>query len=324
MGLGTDLFAIGANIVGDILNYDAQMRNLSYQKYNDQRNYNMQVDQYNYQKYLNRNQTQIQSADAQKAGINPLAMSGGSLSSGSYSNVNSSATAPQFDMSGLMSILNTKMNIEAQKSLAEDSADLQRDLKQKEIDYQTERDRLDREHDTTVQNAKNQTQLDVAEANNTSAETISANELDFRRDQEKVAVDRVNAQLKEEGKRFDYQVSQDYAKYVADTAIKNQGVLSDAYHDWFVEVFHHEPTIGDDGPKGWLTDLCFVIADISSNVVHWFNHFVARDGGSYSDDLAINFRYWFKKRFGELNIMTIDQFAGQYFHDVSQVSYGDK
>ena len=38
-----------------------------------------------YQKYLNSNQYQIQASDSLKAGINPIAMSGGSLSSGNAS-----------------------------------------------------------------------------------------------------------------------------------------------------------------------------------------------------------------------------------------------
>lgn len=52
----------------------------------NEKNLEFQREQFNYQKYLNNNQTQIQASDAQKAGINPLAMSGGSLSGGSYSN----------------------------------------------------------------------------------------------------------------------------------------------------------------------------------------------------------------------------------------------
>lgn len=55
-------------------------------KYINEQNLDFAREQFQYQKYLNNNQFQIQSADAQKAGINPLAMSAGSLHGGSYSN----------------------------------------------------------------------------------------------------------------------------------------------------------------------------------------------------------------------------------------------
>lgn len=63
------------------------------------RNYAMQRDSLNETKFMNRNQFQIQASDAQKAGINPLAMSGGSVSSASAQNVE----APQDG--GMLSIL---------------------------------------------------------------------------------------------------------------------------------------------------------------------------------------------------------------------------
>lgn len=75
--------AAGADIIGSIwskerankMNKDINAQNLDFAR-----------EQFQYQKYLNNNQFQIQSADAQKAGINPLAMTAGSLNGGSYSN----------------------------------------------------------------------------------------------------------------------------------------------------------------------------------------------------------------------------------------------
>lgn len=72
-------------------NFKRQDEQFAYQKQIDQENFKRQDELFEYQKYLNNNATQIQAADAQKAGINPLAMTGGNLSSGSYSNVNSGA-----------------------------------------------------------------------------------------------------------------------------------------------------------------------------------------------------------------------------------------
>lgn len=74
--------AIGST-VGTIISRDKT--NKSNEKINE-KNLDFAREQFQYQKYLNNNQFQIQSADAQKAGINPLAMNAGSLNGGSYSN----------------------------------------------------------------------------------------------------------------------------------------------------------------------------------------------------------------------------------------------
>lgn len=90
------------SLVGSILNYNLGRRQLSYQKSVDSQNFENQERQFQYQKYLNNNQIQIQSADALKAGINPMAMNSSSLSSANYSNVNSNSQSPQFDLGSLL------------------------------------------------------------------------------------------------------------------------------------------------------------------------------------------------------------------------------
>lgn len=84
----------------------------------NEKNLQFQREQFNYQKYLNNNQTQIQAADALKAGINPLAMSGGSLSGGSYSNA-SNPMQSVFN-GGLGSLYTELAKIENQKSISDD------------------------------------------------------------------------------------------------------------------------------------------------------------------------------------------------------------
>lgn len=69
--------------IGSIL---SQERTNKMNKEINEKNFDFSKEQFQYQKYLNNNQFQIQSADAQKAGINPLAMTAGSLNGGSYSN----------------------------------------------------------------------------------------------------------------------------------------------------------------------------------------------------------------------------------------------
>lgn len=75
LALGNTVGSIWSQERANKLNQDINEQNLDFSR-----------EQFQYQKYLNNNQFQIQSADAQKAGINPLAMNSGSLHGGSYSN----------------------------------------------------------------------------------------------------------------------------------------------------------------------------------------------------------------------------------------------
>lgn len=75
LALGNTVGSIWSQERANKMNKDINEQNLDFAR-----------EQFQYQKYLNNNQFQIQSADAQKAGLNPLAMSAGSLHSGSYSN----------------------------------------------------------------------------------------------------------------------------------------------------------------------------------------------------------------------------------------------
>lgn len=75
LALGNTVGSIWSQERANKMNKDINKQNLDFAR-----------EQFQYQKYLNNNQFQIQSADAQKAGINPLAMTAGSLNGGSYSN----------------------------------------------------------------------------------------------------------------------------------------------------------------------------------------------------------------------------------------------
>lgn len=132
-----------------VFDYQKQLdaSNMEYQKYVDSENFKRQDEQFAYQKYLNNNQIQIQSADAQKAGINPIAMNGGSLSSGSYSNVNTSQVnssaggnpnqswsnlSPALsDMSGVISSLSDLGKTLNEKKLAKDQLESNEDIADK-------------------------------------------------------------------------------------------------------------------------------------------------------------------------------------------------
>ncbi len=59
-------------------------------------------EQFEYQKYLNHNQLSIQASDASRAGINPIAMHSGSLSSGSF---NLNQQTPDYSIGAKTSLL---------------------------------------------------------------------------------------------------------------------------------------------------------------------------------------------------------------------------
>lgn len=94
------------------------------------RNYSLQKEGLEESKFMNRNQFQIQASDAQKAGINPLAMSGGSVQSASAQNVD----APQAD--GLLNVLGNIASMKHEDELQKKSQDFQADEKRKEREHE--------------------------------------------------------------------------------------------------------------------------------------------------------------------------------------------
>ena len=113
-GIGSVGSAIGSTI-GTIISRDKT--NKSNEKINE-KNLDFSREQFQYQKYLNNNQFQIQSADAQKAGINPLAMTAGSLNGGSYSN--SSHPMESVYNGELGSLMAQFASIASQKQISDD------------------------------------------------------------------------------------------------------------------------------------------------------------------------------------------------------------
>lgn len=105
----------GADILGSI--WSQERANKMNKDINDEK-MDFAREQFQYQKYLNNNQFQVQSADAQKAGINPLAMTAGSLNGGSYSN----STNPMEAVynGGLGSLMAQFASIANQKQISDD------------------------------------------------------------------------------------------------------------------------------------------------------------------------------------------------------------
>lgn len=105
-----------ADVIGSV--YSNKKTNEANKEINKE-NLDFQKEQFQYQKYLNNNQFQIQSADAQKAGINPLAMNSGSLYSGNYSN-SSNPMQSVYD-GGFGSLVAEFANIANQRQMNEES-----------------------------------------------------------------------------------------------------------------------------------------------------------------------------------------------------------
>lgn len=121
--IGLAVAGIVSGIASSVSTYKSQKSANKTNKEIADENINIQKQQLAYQKYLNNNQIQIQSADAQKAGINPIAMQGGSLSSGSYSNVNAEQQGVDYGSGISDSLLSLAGNIASNKTSRANTAD---------------------------------------------------------------------------------------------------------------------------------------------------------------------------------------------------------
>lgn len=161
-----------ANTVGSIIsNKHANDTNAEI----NQKNLDFQREQFNYQKYLNNNQTQIQAADAQKAGINPLAMNGGSLSGGSYSNAsNPMKSVFEGDLGSLYTEL---AKIKNQKSISDDRNATDEYIAELNADTSRTNTIMKILSDEKIANNLNQSQKDLLITRLISEEKIAAGNL---------------------------------------------------------------------------------------------------------------------------------------------------
>ncbi len=72
-------------IIKSLKEKDDLDKQIAFQEKTNETNLNFAKEQFSYNKYLNENQYKIHAADAQSVGINPIAMHGGSLVTGSFS-----------------------------------------------------------------------------------------------------------------------------------------------------------------------------------------------------------------------------------------------
>lgn len=185
------------------------------------KNYNMQKDILNYQKYLNNNQQQMQVADAQKAGINPLAMNGGSVSAGSYSNVQPA----QADASGLTSMAETLIGAKTQKEIAKGQEETQKEVAkinaqsaQLQTQMKIDADKAESEAQRKWQGKENEAQRSMEKlikaADRESNELIAKNNLNQKEAEAvrtlNLEISKFNAQLQESFASAEQQSDRDY------------------------------------------------------------------------------------------------------------------
>lgn len=163
-------------------NYKAQKQANLINLWSAQQNFARQDRAFDYQKYLNNNQIQIQSADAQKAGINPLAMQGGTLSSGSFSNVSANQSAvPQSPNTALgdslSSIGGTIVNGAINKSIADSQNQTTKDVARIQSNTAVRTEQLRQEGENQRKQQELLSQSNEGAKNRSSNEVIASNAL---------------------------------------------------------------------------------------------------------------------------------------------------
>lgn len=99
-----------SGVVNGLFGWKANKDNLEQAEGLNSKNLAFQREQFEYQKYLNQNQYQMMAQDAAKAGINPLAMSGGNVSSSSFSGSSAQGNQTPINVGDLGSFLSPVLN----------------------------------------------------------------------------------------------------------------------------------------------------------------------------------------------------------------------
>lgn len=190
---GTDWLGLAGLTTGVV----GTIANLGMNLWTQKKNINMQEQQLQYQKWLNANQQQLQVADAQKAGINPLAMNGGTVQAGSYSNVQPA----QMDNSGILSMIESMIGAKTQRDIANEQAETQKQIAETQhrtaidvanINAETTKSegQANRNAQKTIENNKNELNKLIAKNNLEQKEAESLRNIAFN-------IDKFNAELTE-------------------------------------------------------------------------------------------------------------------------------
>lgn len=163
------------NGINAFSNWRNNSRNIRSQENANATNLAFAREQFNYEKMLNENQFQMNVADMEKAGINPMAAFSPSVTSGSYqsSQVGSQSVASQFDLSPISELASgilqsdtqkriATSNNDTQKAIATSNNDTQKAIAEKQAEIQSKKVEAD---------IKNQSELLILEKNKAKAES---------------------------------------------------------------------------------------------------------------------------------------------------------
>ncbi|QCS36867.1 DNA pilot protein [Tortoise microvirus 17] len=165
-----------------------------------QRNFAQQ--QFDYQKYYDANRTQIASADARLAGINPLVMAGAPTSSVGVSGGSSSVGQSGASMAPLQSNLGSLIG--AITGLA--SVNAQKQIGSLNADTTLEKARMDNETLKSIESMRSSTQKQIAREDRLSRENIT-------REQIQATASNIQAQLKSD--KFREELKLETERYIA-------------------------------------------------------------------------------------------------------------
>ena len=194
VALGTATL-IGAGIAG-LASLVSTFANSHSTDASNKSNLKFSKEQFEYQKYLNNNQYQIQASDAQKAGINPIALQGGSLSSGSFS-----AGQQSTDYSGIASaggqIGSAIINSSVQKSISSKNNDTSVEIAKMQTSSQEQMQKEKLESEERIENSRIQAQKELQEQKLLADESTFSRDLEFRVNQWKEENKRASDELKQ-------------------------------------------------------------------------------------------------------------------------------
>lgn len=228
--IASSVGTIGSTI-GSIIS--RERTNKSNEKIN-KRNLDFSREQFQYQKYLNNNQFQIQSADAQKAGINPLAMTAGSLSGGSYSN--SSNPMESVYNGELGSLIAQFANMKNQKDMNQETNDTNKTITDANNQNQKDIAILKILADKDIATGLNEHQKDMLLAELSSKEKIASNELAETTRHNK-AIEKIQDKLAESQKVLDSATASHYKKmdYINEVNSAVENYIKDSKNNYLKE-----------------------------------------------------------------------------------------
>lgn len=223
--------ASSADVIGSIWSKE---RTNKMNKEINEKNLDFAKEQFQYQKYLNNNQFQIQSADAQKAGINPLAMTAGSLNGGSYSN--SSNPMESVYNGGLGSLIAEFANIANQKEMNSKTNETNKTITDANNQNQKDIAILKILADKDIATELNEHQKDMLLAELSSKEKIASNEL-AEKERHNKAIEGIQDKLAESQKVLDSATASHYKKmdYINEVNSAVENYIKDSKNNYLKE-----------------------------------------------------------------------------------------